>query len=237
MMEAARLRHRDDTAHRWRLDLTSHRRVAPERHMGTVRIVIRHVLAEDPTQVVRVERDHVVDDLSARGAHPSFGEPVLPWGPSRDSDLRQTEVVDAAVERGAEDLVAVAYQSCKPDVGADRLDDLLRRPFGRRVLGDVHVDHSAAFEREHEEHVQNAERHGRHREEVDRNRADGVGANERPPRLRRRPQRAPRRTRHVPRDRVFAHVVTELREFVRDPAVSRNPSRPILARFPGKPQA
>jgi hypothetical protein len=72
-------------------------------------------------------------------------------GARRDSELRQTEVLDAAVERGAEDLVAVADQSCEPNVGADRLDDLLRRPFGPRVLGDVHVDLAAAFEREHEE--------------------------------------------------------------------------------------
>src|ERR1700691_6097937 len=102
MMEPAELRHRDDTTHRWRLDIASHRRVAPERHVGAVRVVVRNVLAEDPTQVVLAEHDHVVDDLPTRSAHPSFGETVLPWGPRRASELRQTEVLDAAVERGAE---------------------------------------------------------------------------------------------------------------------------------------
>ena len=99
------------------------------------------------------DSDHVVDDLPTRSAHPSFSEPVLPRGPSRDSELRQTEVVDAAVEPHAEDLVAVADESCEPGVRADRLDDLLRRPLGRRVRGDVHVDHAPAFRREHEEDV------------------------------------------------------------------------------------
>jgi putative membrane protein len=56
--------------------------------------------------MVLAEHDQVVDNLATRGAHPSFGEPVLPWQPRRNSELRQTEVVDAAIERRAEDLVA-----------------------------------------------------------------------------------------------------------------------------------
>ncbi len=119
--------------------------------MGAVGVVVRDVLSKDATQVVLAEHDHVVGDLPARSAHPSFGEPVLPRRPRRDSELRQTEVLDAAVERGSEDLVPVADQPRKPLIGSDGLDDLLCSPFGRRVSGDVHVEHAAPFEREHEE--------------------------------------------------------------------------------------
>jgi integrase len=77
MMESAEPRHRDDPTHRWRLDIASGRRVTLERHVGSVRVVIRDVLAEDATQVVLAEDDQGVDDLPSRSAHPSFGEPVL----------------------------------------------------------------------------------------------------------------------------------------------------------------
>jgi hypothetical protein len=113
MMKAAELWHRDDTAHRWRLGIASNRHVAPKRHAGAIRVVVRNVRAENPTQVVLAQHDHVVDNFPTRSAHPSFGEPALPWAPSRDSELRQTEVV-ATVERRAEDLVAVADQSSGP---------------------------------------------------------------------------------------------------------------------------
>jgi hypothetical protein len=133
MMKPAESRHRDDAAHRWRLDLARHWRVTPERHVRAVGVVVRQVLAKDPTQVVLAEHDHVVDDLATRSAHSSLGEPVLPRGSRRDSELSQPEILDASVERGAEDLVAVADQSCDLKVGADRLNDLLCRPFGRRA--------------------------------------------------------------------------------------------------------
>jgi hypothetical protein len=101
-----------------------------------------------------------------------------------------------------------------------RANDLLRGPLGRRVFGDVDVEQAAAFERKHEEHVQHTEGHGGHCEEVDGNRADGVGANECSPRWGRRLRRAHRQTRHVPRHRVLAHVVAELREFIGDPSTA-----------------
>jgi hypothetical protein len=42
--------------------------------------------------MVLAAHDHVIDNLPTPRAHPSFGEPVLLWGPSRDSELRQTEL-------------------------------------------------------------------------------------------------------------------------------------------------
>jgi hypothetical protein len=57
MMKPAELWHRDYTAHRWRLDIASHRRVAPERHVRAIRVVVRNVHAENPTKVVVVARN------------------------------------------------------------------------------------------------------------------------------------------------------------------------------------
>jgi hypothetical protein len=107
-MQPAEFRDRDDSTHRGRLDIASHRRIAAERHVGPVGVVVRDVLSKDPTRVVLAEHDDVVNDLPSRSAHPSFGEPVLPRGPRSDAELRQTKVVDATVEGGTKDLVAVA---------------------------------------------------------------------------------------------------------------------------------
>jgi hypothetical protein len=73
------------------VDVAARRRVARERHVGTVRVVVLDVFAEEPSQVVLAEDDQVIDDLPTRGAHPSFGESVL---------VRQPLPSDRAVERG-----------------------------------------------------------------------------------------------------------------------------------------
>ncbi len=132
------------------------RRVAAERHVRAVLVVVANVLAQDSTQVVLSENDHVVDDVPTRASDPSFRETVLPWGARRRPELLQAEVVDAPIERGAEDRVAVADQPRDSGVGAHSLDDLLRRPLGGRVRGDVHVDYAATLERRDEERVQDA---------------------------------------------------------------------------------
>ena len=110
----------------------------------------------------------MVDELSTRGPDPPFREAVLPWGARRRPELLQAEVLDAAIERGAEDPIAVADQAPERSVGANGFHDLLRRPLRRRVLGDVDVDHAPTLQRENEEHVEHTERHGWHGEEVDR---------------------------------------------------------------------
>src|SRR5206468_8931353 len=62
------------------------------------------------------------------------------------------------------------------------------------------------------EDVQHVERHGRHREKVDRDRAGEVGRQERPPRWRWRTSWRSKPLRHVLRNGVLADVVTKLRQ-------------------------
>ena len=126
MVKPAELRDRDDTAFRRRLDDAMRGGVARERHVRTVRVVVASVLAEHPTQMVFAEHDHVVDELSTCGPDPPFREAVLPWGARRRPELLQVEVLDAAIERGAEDRIAVADQARDRSVGANGFHDLLR---------------------------------------------------------------------------------------------------------------
>lgn len=62
------------------------------------------------------------DETCGGGKRVSRRDPpvaMMARGPRRDSELRETKVVDAAVERGAEDLVAVADRSRRPNVAIE----------------------------------------------------------------------------------------------------------------------
>ena len=145
----------------------------PRATVGAVRVVVPDVLAQDPTQVVLAEHDYVLNDLPTRGAHPSFGDPfcqgqrgairscVRPRFSTRRSNTAPKILSRSRISRASPTSGPTAWTiRCAPPT----------RPL---VLGDVHVDHATAFERQHEEHVQHAERHCQP-EKVDRNRADGV---------------------------------------------------------------
>ena len=49
-----------------------------KRNMGAILVVVGHVLLDEPTEMLLVERDHVVHHVSACAADPPFGDTVLP---------------------------------------------------------------------------------------------------------------------------------------------------------------
>src|SRR5260370_38035013 len=90
-------------------------------------------------------------------------------------------------------------------------------------------EQSPAFEREDEKDVEDAEGHGRHGQESDRDRTREMIADESLPGLRRGTARPPRGLGHVLGDRIFGDVVADLRELAGDPATC--PKR-ILPNYP-----
>jgi hypothetical protein len=70
--------------------------------------------------------------------------------------------------------IAIPEQKLRCLVPRESLDNLLSRPFCRRVLGDVEVDDSSAIGREDDEYEQDPEAHGRYGEEVDRDEIPSV---------------------------------------------------------------
>ena len=78
MMEAADARQRDNLTGARRFDRAHDRRVAVERHVRAVRVVVSDVLADQAKQVPFAEHDHVVEQLAAQRPHESFRVPVLP---------------------------------------------------------------------------------------------------------------------------------------------------------------
>ena len=82
-----------------------------------------------------VEHDEVSQTLAFDGADHSFGIWILPWPSWRANDLLDAHVRDSLLEVVAVDSVAIADQKPRRFVLWERLNNLLRSPFGRRTLG------------------------------------------------------------------------------------------------------
>src|SRR5579863_4636872 len=148
-------------------------------------------------EMTLAEHHHVIEQLAPQGTYEPFRVPILPWRPRCDTHLFDTKMSHSCVEGRTVDSVAVADQPSHVGVGTDSLDDLLCGPPGRGVCRNVDVEDAAAFQREHEEHVQHLERRGRHCEEVDRDAAGEMGPQERSPCRRRRSTWGPGPFRNV----------------------------------------
>jgi hypothetical protein len=125
--------------------------------------------------------------------------------------LLDPEVIDARVERGPVDAVAVSDQICRQEVRADGVDDLLRGPRSVGLRCHVDVQYTAAFERKDEEDVDDVEGHRRYSQEVDRDRSREMVVKEGLPRLRGWAAWLPSRPRHILRDSILIDGMTEFR--------------------------
>ena len=61
-----------------RLDLAPDRRVAVEAHVRAVLVVVAGVPADQVEEITLTDHDHVIEQLSTKGAYPPFRVPVLP---------------------------------------------------------------------------------------------------------------------------------------------------------------
>ena len=68
-----------------------------------------------------------------------------------DEDFTDPHAGDAAAERVAIDRVAISQQPSRCGIVRKGINDLLRCPCGRRMLGDVEMDNPPAVVREQDE--------------------------------------------------------------------------------------
>src|SRR3984957_18170637 len=121
MVQAAAPRQRDAPPELPRFDRASDRRVAVEPHVRAVLVVVGGVLADQVQEMTLSKHDHVIEQLSTKGAYPPFRVAVLPRGFGRGAELFDTKVSDSRVEGPAVDCVAIANQTDHVGIGADRL--------------------------------------------------------------------------------------------------------------------
>lgn len=174
------------------------------------------------------KRNDVIRALTPDGSDHALREPVAPRARSGRDDVRQPECIHFALKLVSVDAVAVADQvrDLRRRFVAKRLDELLRRPLRRRVSRHVHVQDAPRAVVQHDEHEQVPEGRRRHDEEVARDRAGHVVAQERRPAL-----SAPRWSvaHAVLVDGGLGDFVSEQSELVSDPR--RAPKR-VLTRQP-----
>jgi len=162
-----------------------------------------------------VEHDEVVEAFPADGADDALGERILPRRMRGDENLANAHMREAALEDLAIDRVAIAEEVLRGGVVGERLDDLLRDPRGRWVVGDVDVKEFSTIVAEHDEGEEQPEGESRDDEEVDGHEFAEMGVKEGAPRWGR-----PKWPAHVFGDGQSGNVVAQESEFGLDPTAA-----------------
>ena len=111
---------------------------------------------------------------------------VLPWALRRREDFSNPHALHALLEHLTVDCVAIAEEVGRGGVVREGVHELLGRPGGGGMLGDIEVEDTPAVVGEHDEDEQHAQARGGNREEIDGDEVSDVIGQERAPRLRRR---------------------------------------------------
>jgi hypothetical protein len=218
VVQAADSRKSDDLPGLTTLDRARDRRVAVEAHVRPIFVVVGGVLTDqmeggDARRAPPRER-------AARAAGYLRTVRRTHFAMATSASCAPVRCPEFALVRRscAVDSIAVADQPSHVGVVGHSLYDLLCGPRGIGMCRDVDVEDAAAFQRQHEKHVQHLESHGRRREEVDRDGAGEMRPQERSPCCRWRSTCCAGPLRHVFGDCVLADVVAELRELSNDAA-------------------
>src|SRR5450759_4252508 len=133
------------------LDRAPVRRILSERNMRTPSIVIDGEFRKDPPQVLFVDHDQMIGTLTPDRPDQAFNTSVLPGCAERGGPIPDTHRSDAGLKYAAECLVIIANEIFWRLVPRERLCDLPRQPFGRRMRRDGRPNEPAATMAKHQE--------------------------------------------------------------------------------------
>jgi hypothetical protein len=148
-------------------------------------VIVREVRREDSSKVRLAENDDMVQALAPDRADQSLREGVLPRAVRRRQDFTDGHALEALAEHLTVDRVAVAKEVGGGGVVREGVHDLLGRPGGGGMLGDIEVEDAPPVVGEHDEDEQDAQARGGDGEEIDGDEVADVIGQERTPRLRR----------------------------------------------------
>ena len=149
------------------LDWPSIRRIFCQRIVDAVLMAVAGVLTHEPAEVLLVQRDDVVEDLSTATSHKALGDAVLPrcldTGPLGFQPRCFQEFDYFGIELGVavEDDVTIRGRLGKS------FPQLLDHPLRRRMGSNIEMQDPPPSMLGDDEAVQQLERHRRHREEVE----------------------------------------------------------------------
>src|SRR5271170_3286539 len=157
MMQPAKLRRGNDlrmhlsSLHR----LSASRRLLVQSKMRTVIVEVANVFVHKALQVAFIQHDHMVEQIAAAGANPTFGHTVLP-GTAEAVSFR----LDAKALHGADDFLVeirtgIDDQIARRRVVGKYLAQLLGHPSARRMLSHVEVKDASPVVGDDEKAIKN----------------------------------------------------------------------------------
>ena len=167
MMEATDFGNRDDRAEFRRLNWAAVGRILVEREVSTRPVVVREVASQGAAQVPFAEDEYVIQTFAPDGADEPLREGVLPRTVRGREDFTDAQALHALPEHVTVDRVAIAEEIGQGGVVREGVHDLLGRPGGGGMLGDIEVEDAPAVVGEHDEDEQNAQARGGNSKEID----------------------------------------------------------------------
>ena len=113
-----------------------------------------------------IQNNHLIEQLTPNGAYQPLGVGVLPRRRWRGHDFLNSQSTLFPADFLAIYGIAVSQEIARRRLKWEGLNQLLRRPFGGRMLGHVEVKHSAPLMAENDQHKKYFQLCGWHDEEV-----------------------------------------------------------------------
>ena len=183
MMQTAKARKGDDVAIRRGAPLRPSvcRRFFPQAKVRPVFVMIADVAVQKPSQVVFIEYDDMVEQITPARPNKSFCNAVLPWTLVTRSFRLETETLDGFYYLAVEIRGAIKNQIPGCAIVGEGLSQLLRHPGARGMPRGIEMKNPSSLMRNHEETVQHTKGERRHGEEVHRCKGVTMVAQERRP--------------------------------------------------------
>ena len=129
--------------------------------------IASNVSFQSPSQVPLSKHDHMVETFPANTSDKAFDEWILPRTSSRREHLLDSHSLNPVSEVATVDSITVSYQISRCSIFRECFDDLLRRPFGGGMVGDIEMQYAAPLMRKDYEDKQHFQLQCGHSEEVD----------------------------------------------------------------------
>ena len=91
----------------------SGRRILAQAEMCPVVMIVANVLRYESLQMAWVEHNDMIEQLSAAGAYPSFGNAILPWASNCRSHRTDAEIDSSLYHLAIESVLAIEDQKLR----------------------------------------------------------------------------------------------------------------------------
>src|SRR5262249_7603899 len=159
------------------------RRISLQREVKPRAVIIRKVRAQRTAQRLFTQDNHMVQTFTANRTDDAFDVSSLPRTSRSAEHFFDIHYRELVAELLAIDSISISQQISRCGIKRKGFEHLLRRPFRRRMSGDVEVHDASSIVCEDNKNEEDFEPNGVDGEKVDGAELRNVILEERPPRL------------------------------------------------------